>query len=171
MNDNKITIAELDKEMNDRIIRNIKYMFKVRKEVGKSLNDLGTYCEEKYNISVNTGNLSSLLNKKRNGNIQLALLYYICEYLNVDMQEMMWKEMDEVSKVFSEFSVTTDKFIIAARDMKKYLGKERTFSRELQENYPVSFMLRDGTSVITRPCFNGSPMFLYLFRDSSRILT
>ena len=57
-------------------------MFKVRKEVGKSLNDLGTYCEEKYNISVNTGNLSSLLNKKRNGNIQLALLYYICEYLN-----------------------------------------------------------------------------------------
>ena len=122
MNNNKITIAELDKEMNDRIIRNIKYMFKVRKEVGKSLNDLGTYCEEKYNISVNTGNLSSLLNKKRNGNIQLALLYYICEYLNVDMQEMMWKEMDEVSKVFSEFSVTTDKFIIAARDMKKYLG-------------------------------------------------
>ena len=123
MNDNKITIAELDKEMNDRIIRNVKYMFKVRKEVGKSLNDLGTYCEEKYNISVNTGNLSSLLNKKRNGNIQLALLYYICEYLNVDMQEMMWKEMDEVSKVFSEFSVTTDKFIIAARDMKKYLGR------------------------------------------------
>ena len=48
MNNNKITIAELDKEMNDRIIRNIKYMFKVRKEVGKSLNDLGTYCEEKY---------------------------------------------------------------------------------------------------------------------------
>lgn len=123
MNDNKITIAELDKEMNDRIIRNVKYMFKVRKEVGKSLNDLGTYCEEKYNISVNTGNLSSLLNKKRNGNIQLALLYYICEYLNVDMQEMMWKGMDEVSKVFSEFSVTTDKFIIAARDMKKYLGR------------------------------------------------
>lgn len=35
MNDNKITIAELDKEMNDRIIRNVKYMFKVRKEVGK----------------------------------------------------------------------------------------------------------------------------------------
>lgn len=53
----------------------------------------------------------------------------------------------------------------------KYQTKERTFSRELQENYPVSFMLRDGTSVITRPCFNGSPMFLYLFRDSSRILT
>lgn len=38
----------------------------------------------------------------------------------------------------------------------KYQTKERTFSRELQENYPVSFMLRDGTSVITRPCFNGT---------------
>lgn len=25
MNDNKITIAELDKEMSDRIIRNVKY--------------------------------------------------------------------------------------------------------------------------------------------------
>lgn len=52
-------------------------------------------------------------------------------------------------------------FIMSQQAMHKinsqrYQTKERTFSRELQENYPVSFMLRDGTSVITRPCFNGS---------------
>ena len=29
--------------------------------------------------------------------------------------------------------------------------KERSFSREIQGHYPVSFMLRDGTSVVTRP--------------------
>lgn len=52
-------------------------------------------------------------------------------------------------------------FIVSQKAMdkieeEKYQTRERTFSRELQGNYPVSFLLRDGTSIVTRPNFNDS---------------
>ena len=36
-------------------------------------------------------------------------------------------------------------------NIQKHQTRERTFSRESQGRYPISFMLRDGTSVVVRP--------------------
>ena len=58
-------------------------------------------------------------------------------------------------------------------NLERYQTKERTFSRELKGKYPVSFMLRDGTSVITRPCFNvsnGIEPYVIDYRENSFIV-
>lgn len=149
-------LTDVEKEVNDRIIRNLKYLFKVRKEIGKSIYDFGNKCKEKYNINVNAGNVFALL--KNGGKIRPALLYYLCEYLNVDLQEIMWKEMEEVIPMeFLKVPIESDKFIISANDMEKYLGKYFCYfyAPEKPSRYDKHRKLITGTLELDRDIENG----------------
>lgn len=82
------------------------------------------YCKDKYDIEINQGNLSKSLAEE--GKLDILTISLLCEWLNVDMQEVLWKEK-AVSKGIIDncgFSNLKKSFIMTneTKEFEKYKG-------------------------------------------------
>lgn len=90
-------------KINKRIARNIRFLMK---KTGVTYTGFQRYCEEKRQIEINTGNLSHRLN----GNVNMDFLTtsLLCEWLGIDMQEVIWKELDETDYILENIEPFKD---------------------------------------------------------------
>lgn len=109
-------------EINSRIVRNVNYLMQKNNH---SANEFCTYCREKHQIYMNSGNISKLLHGKLKVNI--LTLSLLAEWLEVDIQALLWEEMCKTEWIIekSQVIMSDNVFIMSNdnNDFDKYKGK------------------------------------------------
>lgn len=83
--------GEAKKELNERIHRNIDFL--IAKDENYNQADFLRFCEKTYGVELRQGNLSNLLNNKKDGNIHVLVLYLISQYFGIDMIRLIEEDL------------------------------------------------------------------------------
>ena len=81
-------LSDVKKIVNQRLVRNVNYIMRQR---DVNANMFCEYCQQKYQIKVNQGNLWKAL--KGEVKIDVLLAQLLCEWLDADMKSIVWREM------------------------------------------------------------------------------
>lgn len=95
------------RQMNRKIIRNINFLMS-RSEQGKKYSQRGfvQFCLNTYGDKISQGNLSKLLNSD-SGNVHPLILYYMSQYLGVDMKTLVEDDLSVSEEIIDLFSNQT----------------------------------------------------------------
>lgn len=131
-----VKITEQSKKVDIRIKNNLKILFENKKNEGKTGYGFREYCKEKYGIDINVGNMHKLIHNE-NSKITPLILMYLCEYLEVDMEDVMRKNMNVIGEIFEEKKSKRkeyiDNFKVEKAEIERYLGQYNCYYYSLED--------------------------------------